>query len=58
MHSKRKIIWGAIQRMLGRGYTLENAIRRIKEVCGSKPITQLINAMRPDEAKGGGFRLR
>ena len=58
MYSKRKIIWGATQRMLGRGWALENAARSTKHAHGSKPASQLIEAMRKGEAQGGGRRLR
>ena len=57
-YSRRKIIWGAIDRMVRGGATAQVAIDRIYEVYGRLNVSAMATAMREDEKHGGHQHLR
>ena len=57
-YSRRKIIWGAIDRMVRGGATAQVAIDRIYEVYGRLNVSAMAAAMREDEKRGGHQQLR
>ena len=57
-YSRRKIIWGAINRMVLGGNTAQAAIDKIYEMYGRLNVSAMAAAMREDEKRGGHQQLR
>mmetsp|Transcript_1837 Transcript_1837/g.5364 ORF Transcript_1837/g.5364 Transcript_1837/m.5364 type:complete len:128 (-) Transcript_1837:56-439(-) len=57
-YSRRKIIWGGIDRMVRGGATAQVAIDKIYEVYGKLNVSAMTSAMRQDEKNGGHQQLR
>ena len=57
-HSRRKIAWDAIDRMVRSGATAQVAIDRIHGVHGRLNVSAMVVAMRQDERRGGHPQLR